>query len=38
MRDATAIQRIESIYAAVAPLMNERMRRQWAAAEAKAYG
>src|SRR5271157_886377 len=38
MQDATAIQRIESIFAAVAPLMDERMRRQWAAAEAKAYG
>ena len=38
MQDATAIQRIESIFAAVAPLMDERMRRQWAAAEAKSYG
>src|SRR5271166_3124214 len=38
MQDATAIQRIESIFAAVAPLMDERMHRQWAAAEAKAYG
>jgi hypothetical protein len=38
MHDATAIERIESVFAAVAPLMDERMRRQWAAAEANAYG
>ena len=38
MHDATAIERIGSVFAAVAPLMDERMRRQWAAAEAKAYG
>ncbi len=38
MQDAAAIQRIESRYAALAPLMDERMRRQWAAAEARSYG
>ena len=38
MQDATAIRRIESRYAALSSVMDERMRRQWAAAEAKAYG
>jgi len=38
MRNATAIQRIETVYDALAPVMDERMRRQWAAAEAQAYG
>jgi hypothetical protein len=38
MQDATAIQGIESRYAALATLMDERMRRQWAAAEARSYG
>jgi len=38
MQDTAAIQRIESRYAALASLMDERMRRQWAAAEAKSYG
>jgi hypothetical protein len=38
MQDAAAIQRIESRYIALAPLMDERMRRQWAAAEARSYG
>lgn len=38
MRDATAIQRIRSKYQRLAPLMDERMRRQWAASEAEAYG
>jgi Rhodopirellula transposase DDE domain len=38
MQDAAAIQGIESRYAALATLMDERMRRQWAAAEAKSYG
>ena len=37
MRNATAIQRLEMIYDALAPLMDERVRRQWAAAEAQAY-
>jgi hypothetical protein len=38
MQDAAAIQGIESRYAAIASLMDERMRRQWAAAEARSYG
>jgi transposase len=38
MQDAAAVQRIKSRYAALALLMDERMRRQWAAAEAKSYG
>ena len=38
MQDAAAVQRIESRYAALAVLMDERMRRQWAAAEAMSYG
>ena len=38
MQDATAIRRIESRYAALSSVMDERLRRQWAAAEAKAYG
>jgi transposase len=38
MQDAAAIRGIESRYAALASLMDERMRRQWAAAEARSYG
>jgi transposase len=38
MRNATAIQRLETVYDVLAPVMDERMRRQWAAAEAQAYG
>lgn len=38
MQDAKVIQRIESRYAALSVLMDERMRRRWAAAEAKSYG
>jgi hypothetical protein len=38
MQDATAIQRIEMVYKSLNPLMDERLRRQWAAAEAKSYG
>jgi Rhodopirellula transposase DDE domain len=38
MQDATAIQRIESKFRALDSLMDERMRRRWAATEAKAYG
>jgi transposase len=38
MQDAAAVQGIESRYAALASVMDERMRRQWAAAETKAYG
>jgi hypothetical protein len=38
MQDANVIQGIESRYGALSALMDERMRRQWAAAEAKSYG
>ena len=38
MQDAAAIQRIESKFRVLDSLMDERMRRHWAAAEAKAYG
>ena len=38
MQDAAAIQRIESKFCTLVGLMDERMRRHWAAAEAKAYG
>ncbi len=38
MQDATAIEGIECRYRALAGRMDERMRRQWAAAEAKSYG
>src|SRR5262245_65625088 len=38
MQDSTARQRIASKYQALSGLMDERMSRQWAAAEAAAYG
>jgi len=38
MQDTTAIKRMEAVYGSLAPIMDERMRRQWAAAEAQAYG
>ena len=38
MQDEEAIRRMEEVYRMLAPLMDERTRRQWAAAEAKAYG
>jgi len=38
MQDATVIQGIASRYASLSTLMDERMRRQWAAAEARSYG
>jgi len=38
MQDAAAIQRIESRFRALDSLMDERMRRQWAGAEAATYG
>jgi hypothetical protein len=38
MHNATATERIVTVYKSLAPLMDERMRRQWAAAEARAYG
>ena len=38
MHNAAATKRIVTVYESLAPLMDERMRRQWAAAEARAYG
>ena len=38
MQDTTAIKRMEMVYRSLAPVMDERTRRQWAAAEAQAYG
>ena len=38
MQDEIAIELINTKYNALMPLMDERMRRQWAAAEATAYG
>ena len=35
---ASAIRQIKSRYRSLAPLMDERMRRQWAATEAQTYG
>jgi hypothetical protein len=36
MRNVTAIKRLEMIYDTLAPVMDERVRQQWAAAEAQA--
>jgi transposase len=38
MQDATSTQRIAEKFESLAAMMDERMRRQWAAAEARAYG
>ncbi len=38
MKDAVAIKRLKAVYATLRPMMDERMRRHWAAAEAQAYG
>lgn len=38
MQDARVIRGIESRYRALSRLMDERMRRQWAAAESRVYG
>ena len=38
MQDATAIEQIALRFRDLAPLMDERMRRQWAASEATSYG
>src|SRR5438876_7446879 len=38
MQDASAIELIKTKYHSLVPLMDERMRRQWAASEATAYG
>src|SRR5438874_11140824 len=38
MRDATQVQLIQQKYEALLPVMDERLRRQWAAAEASTLG
>jgi len=38
MQDANLLCQIKSRYSSLGPLMDERMRRQWAATEAQAYG
>jgi len=38
MQDSTIVERLEWVYSSLRPVMDERMRRQWAAAEARAYG
>jgi len=38
MQDAASTRRIAAKFRALAAMMDERMRRQWAAAEARAYG
>lgn len=38
MQDATTLERIRQKYLALSPVMDERMRRQWAASEALALG
>jgi len=38
MHDAARVRQIKSRYRTLAPLMDERMRRQWAATEAQTYG
>ncbi len=38
MRDQEAVARLEMVYEKLKPVLDERTRRQWAAAEAQAYG
>ena len=38
MQSTSALRQIKSRYRSLAPLMDERMRRQWAATEAQTYG
>ena len=38
MTDASAIRQIKTRYRTLAPLMDERLRRQWAAREAQSFG
>ena len=38
MKDMAALKRLETVYDTLLPMMDERMRRHWAAAEAHAYG
>jgi len=38
MKDSAANKRLQTVYERLLPMMDERMRRQWAAAEAQVYG
>lgn len=38
MQDATILRELEAKYRSLEPIMDERMRRRWAASEARAYG
>jgi hypothetical protein len=38
MHDASSVRRIAEKFESLTPMMDERMRRHWAAAEARAYG
>jgi hypothetical protein len=38
MLDETKLQQLEAKYRSLVPLMDQRMRRRWAATEARAYG
>jgi transposase len=38
MHDASALRQIKARYGSLAPVMDERMRRQWAATEAQTFG
>ena len=38
MQDASNVRRIAEKFESLTPMMDERMRRHWAAAEARAYG
>jgi len=38
MHDAATVRQIKSKYRRLAPVMDERMRREWAASEAEGYG
>jgi hypothetical protein len=38
MQDATILRELEAKYRSLKPIMDERMRRRWAASEARAYG
>ena len=38
MQDAATLRQIKLRYRSLGPLMDERLRRQWAATEAQAYG
>jgi len=38
MHDHPSVEQVEAKYRSLSPLMDERMRRQWAASESRAYG